>query len=526
MVHTAWRAFIPPPSSKMFQFEQHLKDLKAHIKIWNHSTFGNIFQQQRLLEQEVVELQLHIIQEGRNEASNLKEQNILNQLEERRYSTQEILEHHQAIEAELVSHLKSVVQEDQLDRRPTINKILHHISKLIMEEHNQLLLCPTTLMEVEQAILQNKECKAPGPDDFTSNFFHHFWDLIKDEIWQLVEESRSMHWILPSLNSTFITLIPKEDQAAKPDKFFPIALCNAIYKIISKVIANRLKPLLPLLISPEQTSYVEGRQILDGIILTHEIMQSLKQTKKLGMLLKIDLSKYFDKLNWNFIQQMLAAFGFSSPSIIWVISLISSSFFSILVNGIPSHPFSPSRGIRQGDPLSPFLFVLMAEGLGCLIIHALHSRQLRGISVHEPLAHTHQQFVDDTMLFGHPSTQEASAFKSLLDLFFEALGITVNASKSQIFFFNTPLLIQHHIARICGFSIARLPAKYLGAPFIVSALKHSSWRSLLDKLEDKLSSWIFFPLNLPSRLILVKSILQTMPLYLFSVLAAPKWVLK
>ena len=85
-----------------------------------------------------------------------------------------------------------------------------------------------------------------------------------------------MHWLLPSLNSTFITPVPKENQAATPDKFRPIALCNVIYKFISKVITNRLKLLLPLLISPEQTGYVEGRQILEGIILTHEVIHSLK----------------------------------------------------------------------------------------------------------------------------------------------------------------------------------------------------------------------------------------------------------
>ena len=120
-----------------------------------------------------------------------------------------------------------------------------------------------------------------------------------------------MHWLLPSLNAIFIALIPKEDNVATLEKYRPIALCSVIYKVISKVIANRLKPLLPLLIWSEKIGYVEGRQILDGIILTHEITHSLKQTKKAGMLLKIDLSKAFDKLSWNYIQQMLAAYGFS-----------------------------------------------------------------------------------------------------------------------------------------------------------------------------------------------------------------------
>jgi len=114
-----------------------------------------------------------------------------------------------------------------------------------------------------------------------------------------------MHWLLPSLNATFIALIPKEDQSSTPEKFSPITLCNVIYKIISKFIANRLKLLLPLLISPEQSGYVEGCQILDGIILTHEIIHSLKSNKQGGMLLKIDLSKAFDKLSWTYINNCL-----------------------------------------------------------------------------------------------------------------------------------------------------------------------------------------------------------------------------
>jgi len=112
-----------------------------------------------------------------------------------------------------------------------------------------------------------------------------------------VEESQSMHWILPSLNTTFIALVPKVEESNTPDQYRLIALCNVIYKLISKVVVNRLKRLLPLLISTEQTGYVEARQILDGIILSHEVIHSLKILKNPGMILKLDLSKAFDKLS-------------------------------------------------------------------------------------------------------------------------------------------------------------------------------------------------------------------------------------
>ena len=142
------------------------------------------------------------------------------------------------------------------------------------------------------------------------------------------------------------------------------------------------------------------------------------------------------------------------------------------------------------------------------------------------LSMSHQKFMDDNILFGHPSFQEARAFKSLLNTFSEASGTSVNPAKSQIFFFNTPAITQASIARILGFSIAYLPAKYLGAPLIDSAINNSSWNILLEKLEARLSSWNFRALNMASRLVLIKFVLQPMPLYLFSVLAAPKWVLK
>lgn len=187
------------------------------------------------------------------------------------------IETHEGIEQEFLNYFKKMNQEPNINRTEMIDKIIRHIPRLITEDHNTLLLKPISLQEVETTVNLLKAGKAPGPDGFTSNFFQHFWELIKWEVWQVVEESRTLRWMYPGMNATFIALIPKAEESNTLDKYRPIALCNIVYKIVSKVVALRLKPMLPLIISPEQSGYVEGRQITDGIILTHEIIHSLKQ---------------------------------------------------------------------------------------------------------------------------------------------------------------------------------------------------------------------------------------------------------
>eukprot|EP00253_Pinus_taeda_P029073 PITA_29073 len=537
-IKTTWASFTPLEGSKMYRFQQRLWFLKSHLKRWNRETFGNIFEEQHKLIKELKELHQKIITDGHTDATLDQERHISDQLEERR-KQEEIywkqksrnqqgarVEEHKEIEQTLLNHFQQVHREPEGDKQRAIGKITSNIPKLVTEEQNELLMRPIQPREVDEAMAQMKEGKAPGPDGFTTTFFHAFWDMIKKDVWEIVEESRALRWILPSFNSMFIALIPKEENSMTPDKFRPIALCNVIYKVISKVAANRLKTLLPMLVSPEQSGYVEGRQILDGIILSNEIIHSLKLSKQAGMLLKLDLSKAFDKLSWTYIHHMLIAFGFYSSWVGWIMSLITSSHFSILVNGFPSCPFKPSRGIRQGDPLSPFLFVLMAECLGRHIKQALLCHQLKGISIHHTPASSHQQFVDDTMLYGYPSVQEAYHLKSLLSDFSAASGTQVNCSKSHIFFFHTPPVVKSAVTRILGFRTASLPSTYLGAPLTASAIKQPAWRILLEKLESKLSLWTLHSLNMASRVVLIKSVLQAMPLYLFSILAAPKWVLK
>ena len=220
------------------------------------------------------------------------------------------------------------------------------------------------------------------------------------------------------------------------------------------------------------------------------------------------MSKSFDKISWQYIRENLKGFCFNPTWIQWITSLISSSFFLIFLNGIPSSTFKPSRGIRQGDPLSPFLFIFMVEGISRSIHSVVNNTSHKGLSIHNmnpPLSHT--QFFDDTTLMGEPTLREAKTLKSILEDFVVASETSINQRSSHIFFFNTPLRIQLNIAIELGFQRSSLPTKYLSIQLSENSLKQAHRNDLLASLEKRLSSWTFGTLNTPSRLILLKPIL-------------------
>eukprot|EP00253_Pinus_taeda_P025483 PITA_25483 len=178
-------------------------------------------------------------------------------------------------------------------------------------------------------------------------------------------------------------------------------------------------------------------------------------------------------------------------------ALVTSPSFSILVNGSPSETFTPSRGLRQGDPLSPFHFIIMMEGLGRNIRQANEVGSIKGLQLSEEgRALTHQQLVDDTMLQGIPTVKEALAYKILKDF-----------------------------SMASGFQREVLPSKYLGVPLTTKPLHKSIWEPVINKLQDKVKKWTYRSLNLAGRLVQTKAILQSIPVFMLSVLPAPQSVL-
>ena len=183
----------------------------------------------------------------------------------------------------------------------------------------------------------------------------------------------------------------------------PIALCSTHYKIIAKILCQRLKPVLPTLVSPHQSAFVAGRSISDNVLITHEILHYLRtsSTKKhCSMAVKTDMSKAYDRLEWNFLRDMMIRFGFYPTWVHLIMECVSSVSYSYLINGSAKGCVRPSRGISQGDPLSLYLFILCSEVLSSLCVKAQEEGLLQGVRVaRNSPSLNHLLFADNTMFF-------------------------------------------------------------------------------------------------------------------------------
>ncbi|CAL1387380.1 unnamed protein product [Linum trigynum] len=380
--------------------------------------------------------------------------------------------------------------------------------------------------EVRKTVFSMGSKQAPGSDGFTGKFFKSFWDIVGGSVIEAVCSFFRTSTMLKSFNHTWLTLIPKVENVVTMTQLRPISLCQFVYKIVTKIMAERLACFLPQIISEGQNAFIRDRQIIENILLGHELMHYLKiktRGKKGYMALKVDMEKAYDRVEWPFLLAVLTKMGFNSTWCGWVHECLRSSSFSVLMNGAPSGYFAPSRGLRQGDPLSPLLFVICTEGFAAILRKAILEDKLGGVKV-APRAPriSHLFFADDSYLFLRGSLLECENLIEVLNEYEELSGQRVNLAKSAVCFSkNIVIQDQEFLAAILVVGAVGVHDKYLGLPTLMARSKMATFRYLEEKLLERLQGWKQRTLSWAAKETLIKAVAMALPLHVMSCFKLP-----
>ncbi|GKV17362.1 hypothetical protein SLEP1_g27876 [Rubroshorea leprosula] len=371
--------------------------------------------------------------------------------------------------------------------------------------------------EIKHALFSMKPFKAPGPDGLHAAFFQKYWLILKEKICLEIRDIFNSGFIPESWSASLITLIPKNNKPDSVSHFRPIGLCNTSYKIVTKIIVFRLKNLIGDLISPMQSSFIPGRNGIDNVTLLRDFAFSFKKRKgrQGDMIIKLDLEKAYDRLEWSSIRETLIFFNFPPLLIKLIMSCVSSASFSCVINGSVTDSFKPSRGLRQGDPLSPYLFILCLEYLSLKLQHSTDVGIWRGSKLGKSGPYfSHIFFADDLILIGKATMSNSLFLKGLLDFFCTRSGQNINQEKSKILFSaNVNPDIRLAICHTLGYMETPSLGKYLGFPITSKRIKKSDCNFIVDKVRSKLAGWKANMLSLAGRVTLATSVLSSIPNY-------------
>ena len=532
MIQKAWE--VQSKGSRAFKLQHKLNNVRKRAIEWNRTIFGKIEKELKEKQQDLQEIQDNIqttadvrkerqlreeiemlmfreeimwAQKARNEwilkgdrntkyfQTLVKQRRARSKILHLKLENGEFTEDSEVIENTLVTHFKEQFTDLESRSLHEISKELQSLPIPQIDHHQQQLLdMPVTNEEIERAIFQMGPHKAPGPNGIPAFFFQEFWDIVKQDILLSVKAFFHSGSLLKSLNHTYITLIPKMNNHDEVTHFRPISLCNVTYKIISKILVNRLKPLMDKLISPFQNAFIQGRSITDNILLAHEIFDTLKKKKgrKKGFgVLKIDMNKAYDRVSWTFLQAVMLTMNFSPIWVNWIMECVITIKYTLLVNGSPTQSFQPNRGLRQGDPISPYLFLLCANVLSIALIQAENRKQIKGIAIgRQGVSFTHLLFADDSLFFFQNECSSLNNLKRIIMWYCSLSGQSINFAKSDLYCSpNIPQNEQNTIANSLQVNLVQQPSRYLGIDFKLRGRRVCDFQDLVDKVQNKLKGW-------------------------------------
>lgn len=449
-----------------FVIKEKLKLLKEDLKKWNHEVFGNIDKKIGELKNEIRDLDIEDeaqgLEEGdiirRKEATaalfrNLHQKNnLVAQKAKIRWLKEGDVNSsffHRAINfrrksneipgimldgvwTEEVQEVKRGIH-DFFKKQFSSSRIIRsrllasQNERRLSEEDNQFLIAPFSESEVVEAITNCESSKSPGPDGFNFKFIKEHWQTIREDIMRMFAEFHRFGKLVNGLNHSFVVLIPKKEEAISLKDYRPISLISCVYKILSKVLAARMSRFVNKIISDHQSAFIGNRFIMDGVVVLNEVINEARKKKMERLIFKIDFAKAYDSVEWSFLDNMLEFFEFDRVWRKWIMECVSTAHISVLVNGSPSGDFKMERGLRQGDPLSPFLYLLVAEGLSILVNRAVDFGILEAAEVgRDKVRVSHLQYADDTVFVSSGKESNSWAMKWILRNFEILSGLKVN----------------------------------------------------------------------------------------------------